>query len=351
MEAGIDSKLGSSEAQAEYFDGLWDTSTEVIRASHARSETCIRIGDIHLKLSTAGDDLLTRATSAFTFQQPAPARATNEQAWQVLLWSEQETQTQFPASPSPTLTIAKRSEVDGFTRGDIRLAYSIDSQILTAASMSQRRAVVVARRLDRLTGFEYASPLRTLLGWILPSRGYLLLHGAAIARDGRAALLVGSSGAGKSTLALAAFQEGWVHLGDDLVALRLQDQTIHSVYRSAKTLEWSTLHESIEPQRDLSRSGEKLVHLLPRPAGDLTRDGIRLGGAFRIVQSTRSDVQPIATAAVAAVVGSSTHTLLPGSGEELLRGLHVALQDVPAWELEVGPNPHESLRLIDQVME
>lgn len=41
------------------------------------------------------------------------------------------------------------------------------------------------------------------------------LHAAALARGGRAALLVGASGAGKSSLALALAGRGWAYMGDE----------------------------------------------------------------------------------------------------------------------------------------
>ncbi len=51
-------------------------------------------------------------------------------------------------------------------------------------------------------------------------RGEMALHGAAIAKDGRALLLLGRSGDGKSTLAHALTQDhGWELLADDAVAL------------------------------------------------------------------------------------------------------------------------------------
>jgi HprK-related kinase A len=56
------------------------------------------------------------------------------------------------------------------------------------------------------------------LNWVIASHAhqYLMLHAAAVARGGRAAILPGASGSGKSTLCAALVQRGWRLLSDEL---------------------------------------------------------------------------------------------------------------------------------------
>ncbi len=60
-----------------------------------------------------------------------------------------------------------------------------------------------------------------------------ILHGAAVARNGRGAVIIGPTGAGKSTFALQLAARGWQHLADDLVALGPGGDTIHAFSVSA----------------------------------------------------------------------------------------------------------------------
>jgi hypothetical protein len=61
--------------------------------------------------------------------------------------------------------------------------------------------------------------LGSAMAALLIQRGVLVLHGNALAREGKAIVCLGHSGAGKSTLAYALMRQGWQLLADDLVAI------------------------------------------------------------------------------------------------------------------------------------
>jgi HprK-related kinase A len=66
----------------------------------------------------------------------------------------------------------------------------------------------------------------------LGQRRYLLLHAAAVERDGRALLMTGLSGAGKSTLAALLGERGWRFMGDEFALLGLDDGLLHPFPRA-----------------------------------------------------------------------------------------------------------------------
>jgi hypothetical protein len=79
------------------------------------------------------------------------------------------------------------------------------------------------RRQARLEGpvdpFPVTAVVRVLLADSLFSCAGLLVHGCAVAHQGKAALFTGVSGAGKSTLGKWASQGGLTLLADELVAV------------------------------------------------------------------------------------------------------------------------------------
>jgi HprK-related kinase A len=78
-----------------------------------------------------------------------------------------------------------------------------------------------------LLAAEMAMNLQMALG----QRRYLLLHAAAVERDGAALLMTGMSGAGKSTLAALLMARGWRLMGDEFALVDPATGLIHAFPR------------------------------------------------------------------------------------------------------------------------
>jgi len=83
--------------------------------------------------------------------------------------------------------------------------------------------------VDRLPGVEDSLLRLPLLGAVFSAaihqRGYLGLHGSAVAIDGQAVVFVGASGQGKSTTAASLYARGHTLLADDLVVLDMNHES------------------------------------------------------------------------------------------------------------------------------
>ena len=86
------------------------------------------------------------------------------------------------------------------------------------------------------------------LNWVISSHAHdkLVIHGAAVERDGRALILAADPGSGKSTLCAALIQKGWRLLSDELTLVSLEDGLVTPIARPV-----SLKNQSIEVVRAL----------------------------------------------------------------------------------------------------
>jgi HprK-related kinase A len=107
-----------------------------------------------------------------------------------------------------------------------------------AAPMALRHGLLAA---------EMAMNLQMALG----QRRYLLLHAAAVERDGHALLMTGESGSGKSTLAALLGERGWRFMGDEFALVDLVDGRLHPFPRavSLKNEAIDVIAGVVEPER------------------------------------------------------------------------------------------------------
>jgi hypothetical protein len=81
------------------------------------------------------------------------------------------------------------------------------------------RTIRADLRADAPDGIVRLPLLGAVLAVLLHQRGFLVLHGSAIAIADRAVVFVGGKGAGKSTMAAALFARGHRLIADDVVAV------------------------------------------------------------------------------------------------------------------------------------
>ena len=81
--------------------------------------------------------------------------------------------------------------------------------------------------LQDIRTFLLGSPF----GALLIQKGFLVFHGNALVKDGKAVIFLGNSGSGKSTIAYGLMKSGWKLLADDLVVLSSNGNVLPGVRR------------------------------------------------------------------------------------------------------------------------
>ncbi len=206
----------------------------------------------------------------------------------------------------------------------------------------------------RTPAWAAASPLRTILGHFLATRGRFLVHGAAIGRPSGAVLLAAKGGSGKSTSALACLaahgNPGAPRLlcaGDDFVVLE-PDATrprVHSLFGTAKVGRAQVaLFPGIESlvARDggpLDDPAEKAVLRLFPGAADRMASTLPVRAIvvpMLALERRESQISPLPRAAGLLALAPSSIFLVPGAGAETLDALAALVAGLPVFRLRIG---------------
>ncbi|MQA00008.1 MAG: hypothetical protein GEU80_11880 [Dehalococcoidia bacterium] len=191
--------------------------------------------------------------------------------------------------------------------------------------------------------------------YLQAAHGRYMLHGAAMARGGRALVVVGSTGAGKSTLAWSAHVSGWELLADDYVFVRIAEDGGFEVCGMRKPVAVpGELMESPPPgARHLERGGRERWEL---SADILGRGWHRVAAVLRPAHGDgeQSELIPLQksgllTEVVAAFLASGDQVLLRQWFPHA-----AALSRLPGWELRhARPREHrvaEAARSLDAAL-
>jgi hypothetical protein len=182
-------------------------------------------------------------------------------------------------------------------------------------------ALVWVRDVRVLTVSQRGSPFLHLLHAWVRTRGWVLLHAAAVA----GVLIVGPGGAGKSSSALAALRSGLTYLADDYCLAR--GDRLESLYCSAKL--WS--HDLTDRADFYDADGKGLFWV--RPVREATLRAVvvpeRTGDA-------RASLEPISPGQALRAVAPSTLFQLPWSGPETVGALGELVRRVPCYRLRLG---------------
>ncbi|GHG96014.1 hypothetical protein [Comamonas sp. JC664] len=168
----------------------------------ARTELCLRIAGwpvVVEALEAHGLDALGRLFSRFGVSREVAGEGAAR------------LRVELPAEPRPAPSVRTLPRTSRLSDGGVGLSGE-DYEATLSAEGLQAHVVGHGR-------FPIETVLKVMLARALARRGGLLVHGVAIAHQGRAALFTGNSGAGKSTLGALWGGSGGQTLSDELVAV------------------------------------------------------------------------------------------------------------------------------------
>jgi hypothetical protein len=105
---------------------------------------------------------------------------------------------------------------------------------LTAIDRRARRGLVWFTASERIASWHVARPFLHAIKGLSLETAWTPIHAAAVAREGKAVLIVGQSGAGKTSIAMTCVLQGWDYLGDDAVLVRAHPARVGALYNSAR---------------------------------------------------------------------------------------------------------------------
>jgi len=301
----------------------------------------VRIAGRIVCFRIVGTDLAERMTAAFAHLD---APETDEPALTVRMWDSSTTGVNPPAPPWPNDAYRERGEIRhnyGF-----QAAFNMMSGVLSV--LDGNEATIWVRDLEALPLWETAAPLRTLMGWWVPTVGGQMAHGAAVGTELGGVLLAARGGSGKSTTALSCLDAGMLYAGDDYVVITDDAQpSVYSLYASAKLVP-ANLEERLPHLATLAQASgieapgqtafSKVVLMLQEHYASQMVETMPLRAIVvpHIAKDGRTALSPLSARDVLQALAPTTVFQLPGANAASIELLSDIVTRVPGYALAVG---------------
>lgn len=224
-----------SEALA-FADAVAARCASALEHRPSRSEICL-LGRLPFRL-IAPTDIGGRWIGS-AFLQAVETSLHGSEDYTLRIWDGISPDMSPPARPWGPMAHEPLGLIDGFCDDTVRCAFDIHTSSLIVHHSRRETGYLWYPDLGSLPAWALASPFRIPLSWLANRHGMQIVHAAAVAVDGRAALLAGAGGSGKSTTALACALSGMSYLGDDYCLVEPTSNDVHMLYKSAKLLKRS----------------------------------------------------------------------------------------------------------------
>ncbi len=313
----------------------------------AEPEATFVLGDIAIALRLAPVGRIPLLSSMIASRRSAPA----EGAWSIDV---------VGGSPERygALLPAAAHRGDAVLRSTPELYYLwLDEAggYLTAIDRRRRRGLVWFTRPEGVASWHVARPLLHALKGLSLDTPWLPIHAAAIARGGRAVVVVGMSGAGKTSIALAAAMTGWNYLGDDAILVRADPPVAAALYSSCRvrTDMFGIFRDAMTSSLGVSDdSGEIKAEL------DLARMGACTAATARIVAvvvpylagAPEPALSPLGRSETVRKIAFAARQSIQGDDAQSFSKISAVVRDIPCYALDPGPDPFAAARALGELL-
>lgn len=324
--------------QRGFFEAVLAASAEAERRAQPE-RFALEIAGCRIDLVFAGPRLVQEFLPALQHNLVENARAPKAV---IHIFDTESTGARMPRPPCSSEHFTDRGDIWGFNSRRYRAAFHFSEFAVNVMDLEAGEAVYWVQHTRNLPYWSKASPLRTLLHWILERDGAQLLHAAAIGDERGAVLLTGKGGVGKSTTALTGLVHGLQYVSDDYLAVRLGPELrAYSLYCTAKlnaediaTFPQLAAHVSNVP----SSEGEKAVIQLDPAFKPQVAKSMPLRAVLtpRAVASRTTDFEPVDPLAVRRAAAFTTLSQLPYAGPATQAFVDAMVDRLPCLTIRLG---------------
>ncbi len=333
-----DVPLKSEDEQRVFFQASLDRAL-MAQAKVGTVERWFEVAGAALRVCFAGERLVECLVPALAHLE-VPARSRADAVFHV--WDGESTGVAMVPPICAKEHFSGRGDIWGMASRRFKSNFLWAEAAVALMDVETATGVYWTHTASVLPFWAKASPLRNLLHWWTESKGFQLVHGAAVGRGGEGVLITGKGGLGKSTAALACLDAGLEYIGDDYLVVELGPvPRVHSLYCTGK-LNWDQMAR-FPRLGSLARShgsplGEKAVMYL-HPAMDRQLPRVLILKAILtpdIVDHPATTFSPVSAPVLERAAGFTTMTQLPHVGRHTTAFIARLVAGLPGLRLELG---------------
>lgn len=328
-------------------------------------EQDLRLCDRRVRLRFAGPTLAQSLLPALAHLQEDPSD--EEISLTLHLWDSVNTGTRLPLILGGMVklwgdrwweVLDPRQQAKEFNDASIRTAFFSGPGILNIFDADHGAGFYWVRDGSRIPYYECGSPCKSLLCWWLESRGFLLMHSAAIGDREGCVLVPGKGGSGKSSTALACLESGLKIIGDDYCIVESgRPPQVHSLYSTSKLKGRQDLEirfpnmyglvsniDNLDTEKALLFLDEHMPEVL------LSQAPLKAILLPKVTGEHDTHLRPSAGGQALRFLAPSTMFQFPGDSGLIFRESVALIRRLPVWELCLGTDLRQIPEAIRRVL-